>query len=395
MMSRPDIFIVSAVRTAIGTYGGTLKDTPPAQLATLVARAALERADCEPQRVEHVVFGHVIASTPKDVYLSRVAALQAGILKETPAFNVNRLCGSGLQAIVSAAQGLLLGDSRVALAGGAENMSQAGYLLPSGRWGARMGDVKMLDMMLGALHDPLHDIHMGITAENVAKQCGISREEQDALALQSQQRAARAIAEGRFAGQIVPVEVRSRKGVSRFAVDEHVRAEASLEQLAAMKPAFAEGGSVTAGNASGLNDGAAALLLATGEAVAEQGLRPLARLVAYAHAGVEPTVMGLGPVPATRLALQRAGLSLADLDVIESNEAFAAQACAVARELGFDAEKVNPNGSGISLGHPVGASGAIIATKAIHELHRIQGRYALATMCIGGGQGIAVIFERV
>ncbi|MCP1640521.1 acetyl-CoA C-acetyltransferase [Pseudomonas citronellolis] len=394
-MNRPEVFVVSAVRTAIGTFGGTLKDTPPAQLATLVTQAALARANCDAQRVEHVVFGHVIPTTPKDAYISRVAALQAGIPKEAPAFTVNRLCGSGLQAIVSAAQGLMLGDSRVAIAGGAECMSQSGYLVPSARWGARMGDVKMLDYMLGALQDPLHGIHMGITAENIAKQHGITRQDQDALALQSQQRAARAIAEGRFAGQIVPVEIRSRKGTSLFEVDEHVRAEASLEQLAKMKPAFLEDGSVTAGNASGLNDGASALLLANAEAVKSENLQPIARVVAYAHAGVEPTLMGLGPIPATRLALQRAGLSVADLDVIESNEAFAAQACAVSRELGFDPEKVNPNGSGISLGHPIGASGAIIATKAVHELQRIQGRYALATMCIGGGQGIAVIFERV
>lgn len=394
-MNTPEVFVVSAVRTAIGTYGGTLKDVPPAQLATLVARTALDRANCAPEQVGHVVYGNVIPSTPKDAYISRVAALQAGIPKETPAFTVNRLCGSGLQAIVSAAQCLMLGDARVALAGGAENMSMSPYLVQSARWGARMGDSKMLDFMLGALQDPLHGIHMGITAENVAKLHGITREDQDALALQSQQRAARAIAEGRFAGQIVPVEIKTRKGTSLFEVDEHVRAEATLESLAKMKPAFTEDGTVTAGNASGLNDGAAALLLATAEAAADQGLQPMARVVAYAHAGVEPTVMGLGPIPATRLALQRAGLTVADLDVIESNEAFAAQACAVARELGFDPEKVNPNGSGISLGHPIGASGAIIATKAIHELHRVKGRYALATMCIGGGQGIAVIFERV
>ena len=394
-MSKPEVYVVSAVRTAIGTFGGTLKDTPPATLATEVIRAALERAGCPAEKVEHVVIGNVIPTTPKDAYLSRVASLQAGIPKEAAAFNVNRLCGSGLQAIVSAAQGLMLGDSQIAIAGGAESMSQSGYLVPAVRWGARMGDTKMLDFMLGALHDPLKDIHMGITAENIAAQCDISREDQDALALQSQQRAARAIAEGRFASQIVPIKLKTRKGEVSFEVDEHVRTDASAEQLAKMKPAFKADGSVTAGNASGLNDGASALLLASGEAVAANGFKPLARIVAYAHAGVEPTVMGLGPVPATRLALQRAGLSVADLDVIESNEAFAAQACAVSRELGFDPEKVNPNGSGISLGHPIGASGAIIATKAIHELHRVQGRYALATMCIGGGQGIAVIFERV
>lgn len=394
-MNQPEVFVTSAVRTAIGTFGGALKDIPPAQLASHVTQAALSRAGCDPQSVEHVVFGHVIPTTPRDAYISRVAALQAGIPKEAPAFTVNRLCGSGLQAIVSAAQGLMLGDSRIAIAGGAECMSQAGYLVPSARWGARMGDVKMLDYMLGALQDPLLGIHMGITAENIARQCGISREDQDALALQSQQRAARAIAEGRFKEQIVALDVQTRKGVTRFEVDEHVRAEVTLEQLAKMKPAFIENGSVTAGNASGLNDGASALLLATGEAVRSENLSPIARLVAYAHAGVEPSLMGLGPVPATRLALQRAGLKLADLDVIESNEAFAAQACAVARELDFDPQLVNPNGSGISLGHPIGASGAIIATKAIHELQRIKGRYALATMCIGGGQGIAVVFERL
>lgn len=339
--------------------------------------------------------GNVIPTEARDAYLGRVAAMQAGIPKETPAFNVNRLCGSGLQAIVSAAQSLLLGDCDIAIGAGAESMSRGAYLLPGARWGGRMGDMQAVDYMLGILHDPFHRIHMGITAENIAERLGISREAQDALALQSQQRAARAIAEGRFAGQIVPVEVKTRKGVQLFEVDEHVRGETSLEQLAAMKTAFKAGGTVTAGNASGLNDGAAALLMASGAAVKSDNLRPLARLVSYAHAGVDPELMGLGPIPATRLALQRAGLSVADLDVIESNEAFAAQACAVASELDFDPAKVNPNGSGISLGHPVGASGAIIATKAIHELHRIQGRYALATMCIGGGQGIAVVFERV
>lgn len=394
-MNSPEIFVASAVRTAIGTFGGTLKDTPPTRLATLVTQAALSRADCDPQCVEHVVFGNVIPTAPTDAYISRVAALQAGIPKETPAFMVNRLCGSGLQAIISAAQGLLLGEGRIAIAGGAESMSQAPYLVSGARWGTRMGDTPMLDFLLGILHDPLHGIHMGVTAENVARLHGITRADQDALALQSQLRAARAIAEGRFADQIVSVEVQTRKGVTHFEVDEHVRADVTLEQLAKISPAFCEGGTVTAGNASGLNDGASALLLATGDAVKEQGLQPLARLVAYAHSGVDPTLMGLGPIPATRLALQRAGLTVDDLDVIESNEAFAAQACAVSRELRFDPDKVNPNGSGISLGHPLGASGAIIATKAIHELQRIKGRYALATMCIGGGQGIAVIFERV
>ena len=394
-MSTPEVYIVSAVRTAIGSFGGALKEVPLSQLATTAVSAALQRSGCAAERVGHVVMGNVIPTEARDAYLGRVAAMQAGIPKETPAFNVNRLCGSGLQAIVSAAQSLLLGDCDIAIGAGAESMSRGAYLLPGARWGGRMGDMQAVDYMLGILHDPFHRIHMGITAENIAERLGISREAQDALALQSQQRAARAIAEGRFAGQIVPVEVKTRKGVQLFEVDEHVRGETSLEQLAAMKTAFKAGGTVTAGNASGLNDGAAALLMASGAAVKSDNLRPLARLVSYAHAGVDPELMGLGPIPATRLALQRAGLSVADLDVIESNEAFAAQACAVARELDFDPAKVNPNGSGISLGHPVGASGAIIATKAIHELHRIQGRYALATMCIGGGQGIAVVFERV
>ena len=321
--------------------------------------------------------------------------MNAGIPKEVPAFNVNRLCGSGLQAIISAAQSLLLGDCEIAIGGGAESMSRGPYLLPGARWGGRMGDMQAVDYMLGILHDPFQRMHMGITAENIAELHGISRADQDALALVSQQRAARAIAEGRFAGQIVPVEIKSRKGTQLFEVDEHVRGDTSLEQLAGMRTAFKQGGTVTAGNASGLNDGAAAVVLASGAAVQADNLRPLARLVSYAHAGVEPELMGLGPIPATRLALQRAGLKVADLDVIEANEAFAAQACAVARELDFDPAKVNPNGSGISLGHPVGATGAIIVTKAIHELHRTQGRFALVTMCIGGGQGIAAIFERV
>jgi acetyl-CoA C-acetyltransferase len=393
-MSKSEVYIVSAARTAIGSFGGALKDVAPADLATSVLRATLERSGCAPERVGHVVLGHVIPTEARDAYISRVAAMRAGMPKETTAFNVNRLCGSGLQAIVSAAQSLLLGECEVAIGAGAESMSRGAYLLPGARWGGRMGDMQAIDYMLGALHDPFQNFHMGITAENIAERLGISREAQDALALQSQQRAARAIAEGRFAGQIVPVEVKSRKGVQLFEVDEHVRAETSLEQLAGMRTVFKQGGTVTAGNASGLNDGAGALLMASGAAVQADNLRPLARLVSYAHAGVEPELMGLGPIPATRLALQRAGLTVADLDVIESNEAFAAQACAVARELDFDPAKVNPNGSGISLGHPIGASGAIIATKAIHELHRIQGRYALATMCIGGGQGIAVVFER-
>ncbi len=394
-MKHSDIFVLSAVRSAIGGFGGSLKDVAPIDLGTTVARAAIERSGLAPEKIGHTVMGHVIPTETRDAYLSRVISMNAGLPKETPAFNVNRLCGSGLQAIVSAAQSLMLGDADAALAGGVESMSRGAYLLPQARWGARMGNIQGIDYMLGALHDPFAGIHMGITAENIAEHFGITREAQDALALQSQQRAVRAIAEGRFDSQIVPIEVPTRKGPVSFATDEHVREDASTEQLQRMKPAFKKDGSVTAGNASGLNDGAGALVLATGKLVEEQGLKPMARIVGYAHAGVDPAMMGLGPIPATRLVLERAGLTVADLDVIESNEAFAAQACAVAQELGFDPEKVNPNGSGISLGHPVGATGAIIATKAIHELHRVQGRYALATMCIGGGQGIAVLFERV
>ncbi|RII76608.1 acetyl-CoA C-acyltransferase family protein [Pseudomonas monteilii] len=394
-MSNAEIYVVSAVRSAIGGFGGSLKDLPLADLASTITRAAIERSGLAADHVGHLVMGTVIPTEPRDAYLARVAAMNAGIPKETPAFNVNRLCGSGLQAIVSAAQGLLLGDTDVAVAAGAESMSRGPYLLPQARWGARMGDLQGIDYTVGVLQDPFQHFHMGITAENVSATHGITREMQDELALTSQRRAARAIAEGRFDSQIVPLELKTRKGSVQFSVDEHVRGEVTAEQLAGMKPVFKKDGTVTAGNASGINDGAAGLVLATGDAVRRRGLKPLARLVGYAHAGVEPELMGLGPIPATRKVLEKTGLKVQDLDVIESNEAFAAQACAVARELGFDPEKVNPNGSGISLGHPVGATGAIIATKAIHELQRIQGRYALATMCIGGGQGIAVVFERV
>ncbi len=394
-MSSAEIYVVSAVRSAIGGFGGSLKDLPLADLASAITRAAIERSGVAAEQIGHLVMGTVIPTEPRDAYLARVAAMNAGIPKETPAFNVNRLCGSGLQAIVSAAQCLLLGDTDVAVAAGAESMSRGPYLLPQARWGARMGDLQGIDYTVGVLQDPFEHFHMGITAENVSAKHGITREMQDELALTSQRRAARAIAEGRFASQIVPLELKTRKGSVQFSVDEHVRGEVTAEQLAGMKPVFKKDGTVTAGNASGINDGAGGLVLATGDAVRRLGLKPLARLVGYAHAGVEPELMGLGPIPATRKVLEKTGLKVQDLDVIESNEAFAAQACAVARELGFDPEKVNPNGSGISLGHPVGATGAIIATKAIHELQRIQGRYALATMCIGGGQGIAVVFERV
>jgi len=394
-MTQREVLVVGTARTAIGSFGGALKDIPLSQLATTVVRGALERSGVAPERLGHVVMGNVIPTEPRDAYLSRVAAMDAGCPKEVPAFNVNRLCGSGLQAVVSAAQAILLGDADVAIGAGAESMSRGAFLLPSARWGARMGDTQVIDYMVGILHDPWQKIHMGITAENVAARYGITREMQDELALESQRRAMRAIAEGRFKAQIVPVEVPSRKGPIVFDTDENIRPDVSMEALAKMKPVFKRDGSVTAGNASSINDGAGALVLAEAKAVQEQNLKPLARLVAYAHAGVEPEYMGIGPVPATRLALSRAGLRVQDMDVIESNEAFAAQACAVGRELDFDPAMDNPNGSGISLGHPVGGTGAIIAIKAIHELHRTGGRYALATMCIGGGQGIAAIFERV
>jgi acetyl-CoA C-acetyltransferase len=395
MTQQREVFVVSAARTPIGSFGGTLKDTPLSQLATLAVKTALERSGVAADRVGHVVMGNVIPTEPRDAYLGRVAAIEAGIAQETPAFNVNRLCGSGLQAIVSAAQSILLGDAEIAIGAGAEAMSRGAYLMPAARWGARMGDGAVVDYMLGILHDPFQKIHMGITAENVAERYGVSREAQDQLAVESQRRAAKAIAEGRFKDQIVPVQIASRKGVVMFDTDENVRAEVTEEQLAKMKPVFKKDGLVTAGNASGINDGAAAVVLVSGEQVKALGLKPLARLVAYGHAGVEPAYMGIGPVPATRAALKKAGLTVRDLDVIEANEAFAAQACAVARELDFDPAKVNPNGSGISLGHPVGATGAIITTKLLYELQRSGGRYGLATMCIGGGQGIAAIFERV
>lgn len=394
-MSAAEIFVVGAARAPIGGFGGSLKDLPLAKLATHAVGAALQRAGVAPETVGQLIMGNVVPGEPRDAYLSRVAAIEAGLPKEVTAYNVNRLCGSGLQAIVCAVQGLALGDTEVAVGAGAESMSRGAYVLPAARWGARMGDVQALDYVVGALHDPFQTIHMGVTAENVAAQCGISREQQDALALESQRRAARAIAEGRFKSQIAPVEIAGRKGTVVFDTDEHVRPDTTLEALAKMRPAFKKDGSVTAGNASGINDGAAALVLATGAAVKAQGLKPLARVVSYGHGGVEPATMGLGPVPATRMALARAGLKVQDLSVIESNEAFAAQALAVAQQLDFDPERLNPNGSGISLGHPIGATGAILATKLVYELQRTGGRYGLATMCIGGGQGIAMVFERV
>ncbi len=394
-MSR-EVVVVSGVRTAIGTYGGSLKDIPPTELAALVVRESLARAGVEGKDVGHVVFGHVVNTEPKDMYLSRVAAINGGCAETTPAFNVNRLCGSGLQAIVNASQSILLGDCDVAIGGGAENMSRAPYASLTSRWGARMGDTKMVDMMVGALHDPFHNIHMGVTAENVAAKHGITREMQDALAVESHNRAQRATAEGRFADQIVPVVLKSRKGDVSWATDEHFRPDCKPEDMAKLKPVFVkENGTVTAGTASGINDAAAAVVLMEAGAAKARGAKPLARLVGYAHTGLDPKIMGVGPISATQAVLKRTGLSVNDLDVIEANEAFAAQACAVTKELGLDPAKVNPNGSGISLGHPIGATGALITVKAIHELHRIQGRYALVTMCIGGGQGIAAIFERV
>ena len=391
-----EVVVVSAVRTAIGTFGGSLKDVPPTELGATVVRESLARASVEGKDVGHVVFGHVVNSEPKDMYLSRVAAIHGGCAEGTPAFNVNRLCGSGLQAIVSASQAILLGDADIAIGAGAENMSRAPYASLASRWGARMGDTKMIDMMIGALHDPFHTIHMGVTAENIAAKWGITREEQDQLAVESHRRAQKATEAGYFKEQIVPVMLKSKKGEVAYATDEHFRANATLEDMAKLKPVFVkENGTVTAGNASGINDAAAAVALMDAKTAQARGAKPLARLVAYAHAGVDPKYMGIGPVPATQMALKKAGLTVQDLDVIEANEAFAAQACAVTKDLGLDPAKVNPNGSGISLGHPIGATGAVITVKALYELQRIQGRYALVTMCIGGGQGIAAIFERM
>ncbi|MFC7409738.1 beta-ketothiolase BktB [Hydrogenophaga atypica] len=394
-MSR-EVVVVSAVRTAIGTFGGSLKDIPPTELGATVVRESLARAGVDGKDVGHVVFGHVVNTEPKDMYLSRVAAINGGVGEGTPAFNVNRLCGSGLQAIVNASQSILLGDCDIAIGGGAENMSRAPFASLNMRWGSRMGDTKMVDMMIGALHDPFHNIHMGVTAENVAAKYGITREMQDALAVESHNRAQRATEAGYFKDQIVPIMLKSKKGEVAWATDEHFRPDCTLADMTKLKPVFVkENGTVTAGNASGINDAAAAVVLMDAAAAKARGAKPLARLVGYAHTGLDPKIMGVGPISATQAVLKRTGLSVNDLDVIEANEAFAAQACAVTKELGLDPAKVNPNGSGISLGHPIGATGALITVKALHELQRINGRYALVTMCIGGGQGIAAIFERV
>ncbi|RAP40609.1 acetyl-CoA acetyltransferase [Rhodovulum viride] len=388
------IVILGAARTAIGTFGGSLAGVAPIALGATVAKAALTRAKLPADRVGHVAFGHVINTEPRDMYLSRVAALEAGVPDTVPAMNVNRLCGSGAQAIVSVVQALMLNEADFGLAGGAESMSRAPHILPDARWGRKMGDTPAADMMLGALTCPFGTGHMGVTAENVAAAHGVSRSDQDAFAMQSQERAAWAIAEGRFDAQIVPVEVQKRRETVAFKVDEHPKAT-SPEALAALRPAFRKDGSVTAGNASGLNDGAAALVLAREAAAGAADLVPLARVVGYAHAGVAPEVMGIGPVPAVEALCARTGLAPDAFDVVESNEAFAAQALAVSRMLGLDPAKVNPNGGAIALGHPVGATGAILTVKAIYELERTGARRALVTMCIGGGQGIALALERI
>ncbi|MFG1297811.1 MULTISPECIES: acetyl-CoA C-acyltransferase family protein [Xanthobacter] len=394
-MSTTEVFIVSGARTPIGDFGGALKDIPPTALGAHAAKAAIARAGIEPTDVGHTVVGNVIHTEPRDMYISRVAAMEAGVPKEVPALTVNRLCGSGLQAIVNATQLLKLDDARIALAGGAESMSRGGYLMPAARWGQRMGSASAVDMMVGVLTDPFGHGHMGVTAENVSERYQITREDQDAMAVESHKRAAAAIAAGYFKDQIAPVEITTRKGTVVFDTDEHVRAEVTPADMTKLRPVFKKDGTVTAGNASGINDGAGMVILATGEAVVEKGLKPMARLVSYGLAGVDPSEMGMGPVPAVKTALAKAGLTLDEIDIIESNEAFAAQACAVSRSLGFDPAKVNPNGGAIALGHPVGASGAILLIKAIYDLQRTGKRYGLITMCIGGGQGIATIVERV
>jgi acetyl-CoA C-acetyltransferase len=394
-MSQKQVVVVSGARTAIGGYGASLKDFPATRLGSIAIREAVARAKVDPAAIGHVVMGSVIHGEARDMYLSRVAALDAGLPVGTPCLTVNRLCGSGLQAIVSAAQHILLGDTDCVVGGGAESMSRAAYFLPSGRWGQRMGDATIVDAMTAALHDPFGHGHMGVTAENIAAKYGFTREQQDAFALESHRRAANALANGYFKSQIVPVELKTRKGVEQFAVDEHVRKDAKPEDLAKLKAVFKKDGTVTAGNASGINDAGAAIVMMEAGAAAKAGVKPLARLVGYAHAGVEPQVMGLGPIPAVRRVFEKTGLKPADMDVIESNEAFAVQAMAVTKDLGLDPARVNPNGGAVALGHPIGATGAILTVKALYELERTGKRYALVTMCIGGGQGIAAIFERL
>jgi len=390
-----EVVVLSGVRTGIGDYGGALKDVAPTALGATAVREAVSRAKIDPAEVGHVVIGSVIHGESRDMYLSRVAAIEGGLPVGTPCLTVNRLCGSGLQAIVSAAQHILLGDTDCVVGGGAESMSRAAYFLPSARWGQRMGDATAIDAMVGALHDPFGHGHMGITAENIAAKYGFTRDDQDAFALESHRRAARALTEGRFTTQIVPIEVKTKKGPVAFTVDEHVRKDAKIEDMQKLRAAFKKDGTVTAGNASGINDAAAAVVMMDAAVAQKRGLKPMARLLGYAHAGVEPQVMGLGPIPAVRRVFERTGLKPGDMDVVESNEAFAVQAMAVTRDLGLDPARVNPNGGAVALGHPIGATGCILTVKAIYELHRTQKRYALVTMCIGGGQGIAAIFERI
>ncbi len=390
-----EVVVIAGVRTAVGDFGGSLKEFSPTDLGARCVREVLSRAGVAGSEVGHVVFGNVLHTETRDMYLSRVCAMNGGIPKEVPALTLNRLCGSGLQAIVSAAQIVALGDADIVVAGGAESMSRANYWLPSARWGSKMGDQTVIDSLTGALSDPFDAMHMGVTAENVAVKFDLTRAMQDEFSVESHRRAASAIQNGYFKSQILPIEIKERKGTRMFDTDEHVRADSSVENLGKLKAVFRKDGTVTAGNASGINDGAAAVVLMERKLAEIKGLKPMARLVAYGHAGVEPTLMGLGPIPAVQNAMKKAGLKVADMDVIESNEAFAAQACAVAKELGFDPKKVNPNGGAVALGHPVGATGCIISVKAIYELQRIKGRYALATMCIGGGQGIAAIYERM
>jgi acetyl-CoA C-acetyltransferase len=393
-MSIREVVVLSGVRTAIADFGGGLKDIAPTELAGKVIAEAVERSGLAPADIGHCVIGSVVHSDRRDMYMSRVAALKGGLPIETPALTVNRLCGSGLQAVISAAQMIMLGDCDAAVAGGAESMTRAPYWLPKARFGARMGDATMEDPMMGALTCPIGDTHMGITAENLAEKYDISREQQDELAVESHRRAQRAIEENRFDGQILPIELKTRKGVTVFEQDEHVRFDCDVSDMSGLRTAFKKDGTVTAGNASGINDGAAALVLMERSAAEARGLKPMARLVGYALAAVDPAIMGIGPAPAVRQLMERTGISIAEVDIWEANEAFAAQALSVTKELGLDPEKVNPNGSGISLGHPIGATGALISVKALYELQRIGGRYAVATMCIGGGQGIAALFER-
>ncbi|NIR30662.1 MAG: acetyl-CoA C-acyltransferase family protein [Gammaproteobacteria bacterium] len=395
MANEREVVVLSGARTAVGDYGGSLKDRPPTDLGAACVKEAVGRAGVEPAEVEHCVFGNVIHTDVHDMYLARVAALKAGLPTETPAFTLNRLCGSGLQAIVSAAQIIEQGDADCTVAGGAECMSRSQYWLPAMRFGQRMNDGKVIDAMVGALSDPFDDCHMGVTAENIAEKWQITREEQDELAVESHRRAARATESGYFNDQILPIELKTRKGTVVFDKDEHIRADASVEGMAKLRPVFKSDGTVTAGNASGINDAAAAVVMMERGVAEKRGLQPLARLVAYAHAGVEPRYMGIGPVPAVRKLLEKTGVPLADIEVFELNEAFAAQALAVIRDLGLPRDLTNPNGSGISLGHPIGATGCIVSIKALYELRRIDGRYALVTMCIGGGQGIAALFERL